>query len=272
MAVYFISDAHFGDKSAQQEKDKVNKFIDFIEHIKGCETLFIVGDLFDFYFEYHTQIPKSHFAILNILSSLRCSGTKIYYLVGNHDYWVGELFTQTLGIEVCKKPLELTIQDRKLFIAHGDELSKFDPMRWLLKNKIAISLFYCLHPDLAYLIGRWVSKLSAKTHKVFSFDKLYEIVNQKFANGFDAIIFGHIHSPKHIQSDVRCQMSRVGAGPLTRTTDVRKQDFLLIGDWVKHFTYIQLQDGEFKLLQWQQEVQPQPSDEPLSQPYLPSNT
>ncbi len=225
--IYFVSDHHFS--RTIKEEEKIRKFFEFIEHIKGCEALFIVGDFFDFYFEYKTQIPKSYFSVLNALWELKKSGTQIHYIVGNHDFWIGDFFTKQLGAQVYKKPLELTLQGRKFFIAHGDGLSKFDITRWILRNKFTIFLFHWIHPDIAWLIGRLTSKLSSKTGKVVKWEKLYDIAEQKFDIGFDAVIFGHIHIPKHIHNN---------------------KDFLLLGDWIKYFSYGKLECGKLKLFEW----------------------
>ena len=223
--IYFVSDHHFS--GSRREEEKVRKFLEFIEHIKGCEALFIVGDFFDFYFEYKTQIPKPYFSILNALWELKKSGTQIHYIIGNHDFWIGDFFTKQLGISVYKKPIELTLQGRKVFIAHGNEFSRFDPLRWLLRNKLSIFLFYWIHPDIAWLIGRWVSKVSSKTGGIIRWEKLYDIAKQKFDAGFDAVIFGHIHFPKHISCG--------------------NTDFLLLGDWIRHFSHGKLELGKLKI-------------------------
>ncbi len=241
--IYFVSDHHFGRTGREdparagatkptkgaptKEATKLHKFLEFIEHIKGCEALFIVGDFFDFYFEYKTQIPKAYFPILNALWELKKSGTQIHYIVGNHDFWIGDFFTKQLGARVYKKPLELTLQGRKVFIAHGNEFSRFDPTKWILRNKLSIFLFHWIHPDIAWLIGRWVSNLSSKTGTAVKWEKLYDIAEQKFDAGFDAVIFGHIHFPKHIKH--------------------QNKDFLLLGDWIRYFSYGKLELGKFKL-------------------------
>ncbi|MCK4353137.1 UDP-2,3-diacylglucosamine diphosphatase [candidate division WOR-3 bacterium] len=255
MAIYFISDHHFGERG--EKKEKLYKFLEFMDYItrlpgvgpispppavrragsqggqkEKCEALFILGDLFDFYFEYKTQIPKAYFDILYALNSLKKSGVSIYYMVGNHDFWIGDFFAQKLGIKVYKKPISLMLQGKKVFIAHGDEFSSFDPLRFILRNKLSIFFFYWLHPDIARKIGRLVSRISRKSssREKTKSQKLYKFGIQKFKEGFDAVIFGHIHSPEHL---------RYG-----------NKDFLLLGDWIHHFSYGKLTNGKFKLCFW----------------------
>jgi UDP-2,3-diacylglucosamine hydrolase len=264
--IYFVSDHHFGEKPGEDEK--VRKFIEFTEHIKGCEALFIAGDFFDFYFEYKTQIPKAHFNVLGALQTLRRSGTKIHYITGNHDFWIGDFFTKTLGIEVHKGPQELTLQGRRVFIGHGDEFTKFNPLRWVLRNRLNIFLFYWIHPDIAHTIGRLVSALSArKTRATVKWDELYVVGKQKFELGFDAVIFGHIHMPKHVHESTPTQSETTLSGNLPAASDTRgpvlgkgctdtDRDFLLLGDWINHFSYAKLLHGRFSLLMWKQPSQP----------------
>lgn len=232
---YFVSDHHFGKSS--NEKKKIRKFIEFIDHIMGCEALFIVGDLFDFYFEYRTQIPKPHFEIFSALHRLKMAGTKIYYIVGNHDFWVDDFFTNTLGIEVYKEPLTIVLQGKKIFIAHGDKLLGDAPIRWLLRNKLSIFLFYWIHPDIAQAIGRKVSKLSSKIPKDIKMKTIKRIWRQKKELGFDTVILGHIHTPIHIRIENQKFKSS-------------KKDLLLLGSWRYYFTYGKLANGELSLLKW----------------------
>jgi UDP-2,3-diacylglucosamine hydrolase len=156
--------------------------------------------------------------------------------VGNHDFWTGNFFTEILGICVHKSPIEVTLQNRKIFIAHGNEITRFDFLRWILRNKLSIFLFYWIHPDFAQIIGRCVSTLSTKTRKSIKWERLYKIGEQKFNQGFDAVIFGHIHCPKHIKKS--------------------NKDFLLLGDWIRHFSYVRLMDGKFTLSVWKRPSQP----------------
>lgn len=230
MAIYFIADQHFGIPGENEEK--IDKFSKFIDYIKGCEALFIVGDLFDFYFEYKTQIPKVHFNVLNILSSLRKSGTEIHYIVGNHDFWVGDFLTKELGIKVYKNPIQLTLQGKNIFIAHGNEIIGFDFARWLLRNKFSIFLFYHLHPDIAQFLAILVSRASSmlSRRKRISWRKLYTLGKEKFNSGTDMVILAHIHSP--------------------RVLHWRGKKFILLGDWIKYFSYGKLEGSEFKLYFW----------------------
>jgi UDP-2,3-diacylglucosamine hydrolase len=226
--IYFTSDHHFGEFN--ESREKFEKFKEFIEQIKPNSQLFIVGDLFDFYFEYKTQVPIRSFKVFRELVNLRKKKVKITYLVGNHDFWVGKFVEKELGIKVYKKSIEINLQGKRILVSHGDEFIKVDPFSLILHNKLAISLFYTLHPDFAYLIGKIVSKLCGKETKITAPLFLYRIVNKHLSNQVESIILGHIHDPIHIK--------------------VKNKDFILIGDWRKHFTYVKLEAGEFILCKW----------------------
>ena len=232
MAVYFIADQHFGIYG--ETPDKFRKFSQFIEHIKSTDILFIVGDLFDFYFEHKKHRPKRYPNILNKLNELKKKGTKIHYIVGNHDFWVGDSFTKELGIKVYKKPIQLTLQDKNVFIAHGDDINGNDPIKQLLRNKLAIELFSYLSPGIAQVIGSLVSRISGKFSgkKMIRWKLLYDLGKGKFSEGTDIVVLAHIHSPKFL--------------------DYNGKKFVILGDWIKHFTYGKLENGKFKLCSWRE--------------------
>jgi UDP-2,3-diacylglucosamine hydrolase len=226
MPVYFISDQHLGE--SKNEDKKKHLLISFLDTIKGnCDALFIVGDLFDFYFEYKTQIRKEYYDVISKLDELRKTGTEIYYLTGNHDFWVGDFFEQ-IGVKVYKEPLDITLQGRRLFIAHGNDCLHFDPLRIILRNKLSIFLFYLIHPDMAVLIGRLVSKLSKRIKRSGTgWKRLLSFAKEKFREGFSGAIFGHFHKPVYLEN--------------------RGNTFLLLGDWIKHFSYGKLDEGKLSL-------------------------
>lgn len=230
MSIYFIADQHFGIHG--ETNKKFNKFVDFIEHIKGSEALFIVGDLFDFYFEYKSHFPKRHFNVLAKLKELKNSGTEIHYIVGNHDFWVGDFFTKELDIKVYKNPIQFILQGKNVFIAHGNEIMGPDPVKWLLRNKISIYLFSHLHPDFAQLLGSLVSRTSSvfSNKQKIRWKTLYKFREEKFNSGTDIVILAHIHSPKILE--------------------LNGKKFVILGDWIKNFSYGKLENGEFKLCLW----------------------
>jgi len=223
--IYFISDQHLGKE--RDETIKLKKLLSFFDFITpNADSLYIVGDFFDFYFEYKTQIPKRHFKVLARLLEMVESGIKIYYFTGNHDFWVGDLF-QSLGITVYKEGRSVTLQGKRIYIAHNSK--KFDPFEMVLKNRFSVWLFYLLHPDLAYWIGSVVSRASRinSKKKMVNWLSLYRSAGTILKKDIDAVIMGHVHIPTHKKIDGK--------------------DFILIGDWIHHFSYVCMREGEFSL-------------------------
>lgn len=227
--VYFISDNHLGD--GINEKLKKDKFISFLEHIKEEESsLFIVGDFFDFYFEYRKYIPQKYQEILLRLKELK----EVHYFAGNHDFWIGHSLEER-GIKIYKKPESFTIQGKRIFISHGDEATNSFLLRFILKNRVSIFLFSLIPPFLGYKIGELASRLSRKNSekKNIRWKRLLKLARDKFKQGFDITIFGHIHLPKYI-----------------KMPESEEKIFLLLGDWSKHFSYGKLENGKLTFHYW----------------------
>lgn len=111
--IYFASDQHFGAPTVQKSKVRERKFIQWIESIRDdAEIIFLLGDLFDFWFEYKKAVPKGFVRILGKLAELSDSGIKIYFFVGNHDLWMHDYFETELNIPVYHKPKELTLTEK----------------------------------------------------------------------------------------------------------------------------------------------------------------
>src|SRR5436309_15302191 len=124
MASYFFSDVHLGLGSPATEKQKENRLLAFLRSILSTtEYLFIVGDLFDFWFEYTTVIPKGFHRTLAALQEFTDRGVKVHYLAGNHDFWMGEFFRTELGMELHFDPFEMAVGGKRIFFHHGDGLA-----------------------------------------------------------------------------------------------------------------------------------------------------
>src|SRR5262245_38654941 len=158
---YFLSDAHLGTESAEREAPREARLIEFFESLPGrAESLFIVGDLFDFWFEYSTAIPRRHFKTLCALRRLREAGVEITYLAGNHDFWLGGFLSNELGIHTREGPVTVEKQGRRAWIHHGDGLIGGDlgyrMLKKILRNRVNIRLYRWLHPDLGIPLAHWV--------------------------------------------------------------------------------------------------------------------
>jgi UDP-2,3-diacylglucosamine hydrolase len=237
--IFLISDAHFGIDDPSTEEAKLASLLDFLEMVRETgDRLIILGDLFDFWFEYRSMIDVKHFPVLAELWHMRKSGIRIDYLLGNHDYWTSGFFTGNLVTVVHDSPVCETIGNKKILLAHGDGLSKNEKgylfMKSILRSSISRSLFRLLHPD----IGAWLARSTSKTSRMQIEKKraktaraLREFARNKLEEeAYDWIILGHSHQP---------EISRFGKGI-----------YLNIGDWSEHYSYGLIAGEDLRLEQW----------------------
>jgi UDP-2,3-diacylglucosamine hydrolase len=237
-SVFFMSDAHLGVDSAEQEGARTARLHDFLNSLPGrASSLYIVGDLFDFWFEYRTAIPRRYFSTLAVLQGLRATGLDIAYLNGNHDFWLGHFFRDTLGIRTIDGAAIVEAQGRRLWLHHGDGLLGGDLgyrlLRGALRSRAGIALYGCLHPDLGMPLAHVVSLWSrhSRGDRPLRPERLWrEIAEPRFREGFDAVLIGHFHHAYERREPNR--------------------EFFLLGDWIDHFTYAQLTDGKLELKVW----------------------
>jgi len=234
---YFISDAHLGAGDTTTERLKEDKLLSFFDHAaKTGERLFIVGDLFDFWFEYRNVIPRGYARILAGLSRMRESGLELHYIAGNHDFWMRDYFPKELGIPIHFDNLEYTINGKRFFLEHGDGIAKDDTgyriLKRIFRNRVNIFLYSLLHPDIGVPLAKWVSSLSRghTSKKEFDDDDYILRAREKFQQGFDYVLFAHLHHP------------------ILKT--MGHNIYLNLGDWMKHFTYAVFDDTELRLEKW----------------------
>jgi UDP-2,3-diacylglucosamine hydrolase len=237
-SVVFMSDAHLGVDSTAQEGARTARLHDFLNSLPGrASSLYIVGDLFDFWFEYRTAIPRRHFPTLAVLARLREAGVDIAYLNGNHDFWLGTFFRDTLGIRTIEGGVPVEAQGRKLWVHHGDGLAGGDlgyrALRGALRSRAGIALYGLLHPDLGIPLAHAVSRWSrhSRGDGPLKPDKLWrEIAEPRFKDGYDAVIIGHFHHAYERREPGR--------------------EFFVLGDWIDRFTYLELTDGRLDMRTW----------------------
>jgi len=238
-AVYFVADAHLGAEAADREAARLRCLHDFLASLPGrADALFIVGDLFDFWFEYRTAIPRRYFATLTLLQRLRQAGVSLTYLNGNHDFWLGRFLAEEIGVETRDGPVTLETQGRRVWLHHGDGLVGGDLgyrlLRRVIRNPVSIALYGLLHPDLGIPLAGLVSRWSrhSRGDQALDPDRLWrEIAVPRFAEGFDTVMVGHFH-----QAWERRELGR---------------EFVVLGDWIDRFTYAVLENGEMSLRTWE---------------------
>ncbi|OGF98823.1 MAG: hypothetical protein A2Z86_01630, partial [Candidatus Glassbacteria bacterium GWA2_58_10] len=166
--VVFFSDAHLGSEPGEELSQRQGRVCDFLEQVAGpAQALVILGDLFDFYFEYGTVLPARYLRVMAALEKLSRTGVSCYYIAGNHDFWLGELFSRTLGVKVIRDSLVLVRESERaerVFAAHGDGLGEGDTgykiLKKILRNRALIRLFRMIHPDWGYALARLTSRTS----------------------------------------------------------------------------------------------------------------
>jgi UDP-2,3-diacylglucosamine hydrolase len=237
---YFISDAHLGLGSREEERRKESRLIAFLDSIQGnANQLFIVGDLFDAWFEYRTVIVKGFHRLLAKLDEVTERGIAVHYLAGNHDLWMKDFFRDELGMKTYHHPFETVIDGKKIFVHHGDGLSNNDAgyriLKKILNNRINIRLFSLLHPDIGIRIARSSSRKSRRYTSGKDYgeeDGMLAFARTKIEEGCDIVIMGHRHSPM-------CR--ELGHGV-----------YVNLGDWIDHNTYAELSHGRIELKEWKQ--------------------
>lgn len=239
--VYFISDIHLTLNSSREEQARRQKLFRFLDHVaENGGTLFLMGDLFDFYFEYRHLIPKAYFDFYNALYQVKNSGVEIHYLLGNHDYWVRDFITRTLTSRTYFEDTTVELGGKIFFLTHGDGYLSWDTgyqaVRRVIRSRIFITLYRWLHPNLGYRFANWISKKGRHYEHSEAYNRqvLEEMKIQaeiKTRAGFDYFITGHYHQARE---------EAVDGGKL-----------LILGDWVSYFSYGYFDGRELSLQFWE---------------------
>jgi UDP-2,3-diacylglucosamine hydrolase len=235
--VYFISDVHLGVPNGRRTPDAhQDALIAFLRHIESGNELFIVGDLFDFWFEYRSSVPTIGARVVFELYALVQRGVRVSILPGNHDIWLGSYLEDEVGLNVLSNPVELELQGKRLHVTHGDEFNatlQFKVSRAILNNPVCIRLFRLVHPDLGVALGRMMSNASdSKAQVIPRNDRaIYEIAAERLIQaGSDIVVSGHYH--KGIVMDI---------------FDGR---LVVLGNWVRSDTYGVMENGQIELMRW----------------------
>lgn len=242
--IYFASDQHFGAPTREASKLREKVFLEWLNEIeKEAAVLFLLGDLFDFWFEYKEVVPKGFVRVLGKLAQFVDKGIQLHYFVGNHDLWMRDYFQKELGIPVYRSPKEFTIEGTTFFIGHGDGLGPNDKgykrMKKLFINPLAKLLFRGLHPDIGMRLGHYFSvknKLISGAEDVVFLGEDKEWLAQYALRKLkqkhrDFFLFGHRHIPMEIQLN-------------------SKSTYINLGDWITHFTYGVFDGKNFELKKW----------------------
>ncbi len=245
--IYFLSDFHLGAPDAASSlirEKKICRFLDSIKH--DASQIFIVGDLFDFWFEYREVVPKGYVRILGKLAELTDNGIPVHFFVGNHDMWMKDYFQKELNIPVYFEPKSFTFNNKKFLIGHGDGLGPGDEgykaMKKVFRHPLSKWLFGIFPPYIGIGMANYFSRKSrAKTGTV---DEIFlgeenewliiyskDVLKQEH---YDYFIFGHRHLPIDVQLQANSR-------------------YINLGEWIKYFSYAVF-DGENVELKYYKET------------------
>ena len=239
--IYFASDQHLGAPTPEMSFPREQKFVQWLDEVKqDAEAIFLLGDLFDFWFEYKTVVPKGFVRVLGKLAEIRDSGIPIYFFVGNHDLWMNDYFEKELNIPVFHTTKEFTFNNNLFLIGHGDGLGPGDKgykrMKKVFTNPFSKWLFRWLHPDVGVKLAQYLSVKNkmisgAEDVKFLGEDNewLIQYAKRKLeTKHYDYFVFGHRHLPMEITLNGNAQ-------------------YVNLGDWIGYFTYGVFDGTRFEL-------------------------
>jgi UDP-2,3-diacylglucosamine hydrolase len=240
--IYFASDFHLGTGSYVDIREREDRVVRWLDMIKtDAAEVFLMGDIFDFWFEYKTVIPKGYIRFIGKLAQLTDAGVKLYLFKGNHDMWMFDYFTNELDATIISNELEIERNGKKFYLHHGDGLGPGDAMYKVLKkifrSKLCQWLFARLHPNFGVGVANYWSKHSRiagesnEERKAMEKEWLvvysHELLQTRF---YDYLVFGHRHLPLDIQLN-------------------EKSRYINLGEWVNYNSYAVF-DGEELTLQY----------------------
>lgn len=230
--IYFASDVHLGVPSFEKSLEREKLFVQWLNEIeKDAKVLYLVGDIWDMWFEYKTVVPKGFIRLLGKLNDLKNKGIEIHFFIGNHDMWMFNYLSDELQIPIHRKSLSVEHYGKKFFIAHGDGLGPNDKgykfIKSVFANRFCQFLFSWIHPDIGLKIAQyWSAKSRIATgvceDKYMGDDKefLFQYVKRKSIQNFhDYFIFGHRHLPLNIKME-------------------NNSRYINLGDWIKFNSYV----------------------------------
>lgn len=235
--IYFISDMHLGLYPAAKSREREKVLVEWLHSIKEeMKELYLLGDIFDYWFEFRKVVPRGFVRFLGTLAELADSGVKIHFFIGNHDIWTFNYLQQEIGLTIHTENYIFEKSGKKFFIGHGDGLGKkefgYRLMNRCFKNKFLQWCFSRVHPNLNLQLGLWWSKQSRYAKGLVAepfkgVDKEDQTIYAKKIlqkDFFDYFIFGHRHLPYDVKINDKTRV-------------------LNTGDWISYFTYTVF-DGE----------------------------
>ena len=233
---------HFGAYYHQDPIGVERKFLEWLKQIENDAThLILVGDIFDYWFEYKYVVPRGYTRVIGKLADMADHGVKIHLFTGNHDIWISDYLPKEIGCQIYREPTTLNLLGKEFYIAHGDEFIQNDPgfklIQWIFRNKVCQKLYASIHPW--FTVGfahRWalasrkkgMNKYGANEYRGEQNEYLVQYAKEYLkkhpTNAPDFFIFGH----RHIMLDLMIS---------------KKSRVVILGDWIRHFSF-GVWDGE----------------------------
>ena len=237
--IYFASDFHLGTPNRVESHKREKQIVQWLTEIeKDAKAIYLVGDIFDFWFEYNKVVPKGFVRLLGKIASITDNGTPVHLFVGNHDLWMKDYLETEIGVSIHHEKIIIQDGNKKILIGHGDGLGDGDYFYKILKkifiSKICQWIFARFHPNFAFTLAHTWSKNSRKSGDQAKFSsKEKEILfgycqKQQKINPVDYYVFGHRHLPLELEID-------------------HKATYINLGEWISQKTYGVLEKGILKL-------------------------
>lgn len=235
--IYFASDFHLGAPTYEASREREDKIVNWLDEIRNnAKEIYLVGDLFDFWFEYKRAIPKGFVRLQGKIAEITDSGIAVHVFTGNHDMWMFDYLPKELGVNMYREPIKKTYNGKTFYIGHGDGLGPGDHgykfIKKVFANKICQWLFARMHPNFGIWLADFWSGKSRKANR--DSDEKYLGDDNEFLVQFckthlkkehiDYFIFGHRHLPLEIE---------VG----------NNSKYINLGEWMNYDTYA-VWDGE----------------------------
>jgi len=239
--IYFASDFHLGAPNYKESISREKKIVEWLSEIQvDASELYLVGDVFDFWFEWKHAVPKGYVRILGKLAEMCDQGIPIHFFTGNHDLWTFGYLEKEIGLKIHREPIEVNLQNKLFYIGHGDGLgigdAKYKVLKKVFTNKTCQWLFSRLHPNFSFGLANFFSNKSRIANK--EKDEIFNNEDEEWLTGYskkiletkhyDYFVFGHRHLPLKID--------------LTSSSK-----YINLGEWLRFYSYGVLENGELKL-------------------------
>jgi UDP-2,3-diacylglucosamine hydrolase len=238
--IYFASDFHLGAPDHADSRVREKLLVQWLDEIKPhADSLFLLGDIFDFWFEYKKVVPKGFVRFLGKIAEFTDEGIPVHFFTGNHDMWIFDYLPNETGITLHREPHVMNVNDKRFYIAHGDGMGPGDRsykfLKRIFRNQLSQWLFGRLHPNL----GIWIASKWSHSSRLTNGepDEFRGEENEMLAqysrqlleiNFFDYFVFGHRHTPIDHQL----------------TPESR---YINLGDWIRHFTFAYFDGSDMRL-------------------------